>query len=83
MTVPLTFDPGCSQSVQGKQDSLLERLDALDRDNEELRDEMGELGEVKDKLEEELEKAEEQRSKLEEQLAEEKVRAKEPLSRSS
>ena len=71
LSMPLTIS--CSQSIQGKQDSLLQRIDSLDREREDLREETGELAEERDALEEALGKAEEQRSRMKEQLLEEQV----------
>ena len=39
-----------SQSVQNKQESLLQRLDELDRDNESLRSQVAELEDSRDQL---------------------------------
>jgi len=48
----LTFE--CQQSVQSKQESLLQRLDELDNENNELRLQAADLEEAKEQLQEEL-----------------------------
>ena len=62
-----------SQSIQGKQDSLLQRIDCLDREREGLREETGELAEERERLEEALGRAEGERDRMKEQLLEEQV----------
>ena len=69
--LPLTHF--CSQSIQGKQDSLLQRIDSLDRQRESLREETGELVEERERLEEQLGRAEGERARMKEQLLEEQV----------
>ena len=61
------------QSVQGKQGSMLQRIDDLDRDNETLREELAELEDVKEQLEERIDRAEERRREIERECREQKV----------
>ncbi len=61
------------QSIQGKQDSLLQRIDTLDQENEELRGDMAELEEQKESLEEALERAAEEKHTIEKKLKQEQV----------
>jgi len=42
------------QSVQNKQESLLERLDELDRDNDSLRSHVAELEDARDQLQQQM-----------------------------
>ena len=61
------------QSIQGKQDSLLQRIDGLDQENEELRSQVVELEEQKESLEEALERAAEEKHETNKKLKEQKV----------
>ena len=62
------------QALQGKQSSLLERIDALDLENEEIKEEFAALEEMKEELEEKLEKAKDEKKRLEKHVKEEQVR---------
>ena len=61
------------QSLQDKQGNLVQRLDDLDRENVEIRDQVSELEEEKENLETSLERAQEEKRVLQKQLTDEKV----------
>ena len=61
------------QSIQGKQESLLRRLDEIDTENDELRTEINELEESKEKLQEQLETAKDEKRKMVEKQRESQV----------
>ena len=63
------------QSLQGKQESLVGRLDQLDQENEELRGQVDGLEESKEQLEESLERAQEQRTRLNQELNNQQVQS--------
>ena len=52
---------------------MLARLDALDQENEELKEQVGELEDQKEQMEEQLEQAREKRDRQEDTVKEEKV----------
>jgi len=59
--------------MQDKQGSLIQRLDVLDLENEELRNQIIELEEQKEQLEEKVEALKDNKRQLKHQLEEEKV----------
>ena len=59
--------------LQMKQSSLVGRIDVIDRENDELREQMNEMEESRDKLSEQLEETEMEKKQLNETLASEKV----------
>ena len=52
---------------------MLQRIDDLDRDNENLREEIAELEDVKEQLQERIDRAEERRREIEREYREQKV----------
>ena len=52
---------------------MLQRIDDLDRDNENLREEIAELEDVKEQLQERIDRAEERRREIERDYREQKV----------
>ena len=61
------------QTVQGKQDSLLRRLDELDQECEELRDSVADLEDEKEKLQDAIAVAEDEKRDAQRKCKEEKV----------
>ena len=59
--------------MQGRQESLVKRLDELDQDSEQLKSEISELEDIKDELEKSLYTANEEKERLQDQVKEEKV----------
>ena len=63
-----------TQSVQNKQESLLQRLDELDRDNDSLRGQLAELEDTRDQLQQQVTQLTDDRNHLVQQINDRQVR---------
>jgi predicted nucleic acid-binding Zn-ribbon protein len=62
------------QSLQSKQDSLLQRVDELDQENEELKNDVADLEDAKETLEDNLSRAMKEKKTMEIKVKESEVR---------